>query len=41
MVELGKSGCIRAKFVVIGQDGHYSGKSGYIRAKAVVFGQSG
>ena len=35
----GKSGCARAKVVVMGQKWFQSGKSGYNRAKVVVFGQ--
>ena len=37
----GKSGCIRAKFVVFGQKRLYSGKGGCNREKVVVFGQNG
>ena len=42
-----KSGCIRAKVVIFGQDGCtrvkwlYSGKSCCVRPKLFVFGQSG
>ena len=34
-----KSGCNRAKMVLLGQNGLYSGKSGCIRAKVVLFVQ--
>ena len=39
MVVFGKSCCIRAKVVVVGQKWLYSGKSGSILAKVVVFWQ--
>ena len=39
MAEVGQSGCIRAKVVVVGQKLRYSGKSGCIRAKCLLSGK--
>ena len=41
VIVFGKSGCIRAKTVVVMQKWLYSGESGCTRSKVVVFGQSG